>query len=120
MASIVMQQEAICRRYGVVPFPVSAEDKVGISRNVKDRLLPINGVRCRPENGTSGWYIWAGEDMSTDADFFAPLHVSHLADWCPAVIQFLLLPPGWRFLLADDYFDVWFDPEVDLTPVGAA
>lgn len=78
--------------------------------------LPINGVRCLPEKGTTGWYIWAGETMSDDPDFFVPLHVSHLGSWCPEVLPYLELPPGWRFLVAPGHEDAWFDPEVDLSP----
>ncbi len=86
--------------------------KVGISQNVKEGVLPINGVRTRTEGDTTGWYIWAGE-WSDDPDFFVPLHVEHLVRWCPAVIPFLMLPVGWRFLIAPDYEDVWFDSEID-------
>ena len=57
--------------------------------------------------------------MSEDPDFFEPLHVAHLESWCAAAMPFLLLPPGWRFLVAGDYSDVWFDPNVDLTPGSA-
>src|SRR5262249_4805049 len=32
-------------------------------------------------------------------NFFVPLHVSHLAEWCPAALKFLGLAPGWRFLI---------------------
>ncbi|HYS71853.1 MAG TPA: hypothetical protein VEM95_05475 [Thermoplasmata archaeon] len=38
-----------------------------------------------------------------------PVHVEHLDDWRPEVLPFLGLPPGWRFLLAKDYADVWED-----------
>jgi hypothetical protein len=49
---------------------------------------------------TSGWYIWAGEGgPSDDPDFFVPLHVEHLAEWCPHITKYLGLPPGWRFLV---------------------
>src|SRR6266567_6634911 len=58
---------------------------------------------------TSGWYIWAGEQLSDDPDFFVPLHVEHLAMSCPAAIPYLALPPGWRFLVAPGYEDVWPD-----------
>ena len=57
---------------------------------------------------TTVWYIWAGE-YSSESDFFVPLHVDHLIDWCPIVIKYLALAPGWRFLLTDDYEDVWLD-----------
>lgn len=102
----------ICRRHGASPVHVTHDEKVGIARNVRTGLLPINGVRLRPEPGTSGWFIWAGEEMSQSLEFFEPLHVSHLSSWCPAALPFLLLPPGWRFLVAGEYSDVWFDPEV--------
>lgn len=58
---------------------------------------------------TTGWYIWAGEEFSTDPDFFVPLHVKHLNEWCPVVLKYLSLAPGWRFLVTNDYEDVWQD-----------
>ncbi len=69
----------------------------------------MNGLRHQPEQGTTGWFIWAGEDLSDDPDFFVPLHAKHLAEWCPEVLVYLALPPGWRFLLAPDHEDVWQD-----------
>lgn len=104
-------------QYGFEPVPSEGTEKVGISENVRSGQLPINGVRCLPENGTTGWYIWAGENVSTEPGFFVPLHVSHLSEWCPAVLPYLILPPGWRFLIAPGHEDVWFDPEVDLSPL---
>jgi hypothetical protein len=86
--------------------------KVGIAMNVLDGLLPINGLRHLPGADTSGWYIWAGAVLSADDDFFVPLHVSHLHDWCSEAVRFLGLPAGWRFLAAPGYKDVWFDPEL--------
>jgi hypothetical protein len=73
--------------------------KVGIALNVRDGLMPVNGLRHPPQADTVGWYIWAGE-LSSYPDFFKPLHVEHLPDWCPAVLRYLGLPPGWRFLIA--------------------
>jgi hypothetical protein len=77
---MVDDQEALCARYGYAP-----------------------------QGDTNGWYIWAGEELRRDPDFFEPLHVSHLAEWCPAVTRFLALAPGWRFLIAPDHEDIWFD-----------
>jgi hypothetical protein len=102
-------QAEVCGRYGAQPFPTPDDLKVGIASNVRDGVQPLNGLRCRPEGDTSGWYIWAGEERSNAPDFFTPLHIHHLAAWCPAVIPYLLLPPGWRFLIAPGYEDVWFD-----------
>jgi hypothetical protein len=52
----------------------------------------------------------AGETLSEDDDFFVPLHVTHLEEWCPGAVRFLGLPPGWRFLSAPGQEEVWFDP----------
>ena len=105
-----LAQSVVCRRYGVAEVPVAASDKLGIASNVRSGLLPINGLRLMPAGGTCGWYIWAGGAMSDDADFFLPLHVAHLESWCEAVIPYLSLPPGWRFLVAPDHEDVWEQP----------
>lgn len=105
------QQENICKKYGAGIETCPAGLKVGISRNIRDGILPINGVRIKPEGGLSGWFIWAGE-WSDDPEFFVPLHVGHLDDWCPSAIPYLLLPPGWRFQVAPNHEDVWFDPNV--------
>lgn len=102
-------QAAVCAAHGVAPVPLDSELKVGIARNVRAGLQPVNGFRHFPEPGTTGWFIYAGGEPETDPDFFVPLHVSHLDSWCPDVMPYLALPPGWRFLLAPGYEDVWFD-----------
>lgn len=102
-------QRLVCARFGVKAFPVRADSKVGIARNVRDGVYPVNGLRHPPSVDTSGWYIWAGDVMSHDPDFFVPLHVEHLRDWCPQAVPYLQLPPGWRFLLAPGTEDVWQD-----------
>ncbi|HYO74687.1 MAG TPA: hypothetical protein VEU33_52310 [Archangium sp.] len=86
--------------------------KVGISLNVRSGLMPINGLRHPIQGDTTGWYIWAGGESSTAPDFFQPVHVAHLTEWCPLALKFLGLPPGWRFLVADGYEDVWADPSL--------
>jgi hypothetical protein len=91
-------QMEVCAKYRASYVESPAHLKLGIARNVQDGLLPINGLRLRPEPGTTGWFIWAGEEMSQEPDFFVPLHVSHLDEWCPEAVRFLGLPPGWRFL----------------------
>jgi hypothetical protein len=102
------RQREICRRYNVEFLPCAANEKVGVSRNLRTGAEPINGLRHPPEGGTCGWYIWRGE-FSEGTDFFVPLHASHLNEWCPSVLDFLGLPPGWRFLIDGDYKDIWFD-----------
>ena len=104
-------QEAFCRSHGVGPDFVDATDKVGIALRTL-QLAPLNGLR-HPRNGdSSGWYFWGGSDLLQDADFFEPLHAEHLAQQCPRVIRFLALPAGWRFLIAPNHEDVWYDPSL--------
>lgn len=110
MSDVIHHQHAVCRKYGASWFGAPEHLKVGIARNVRTGLMPLNGLRHPPEGDTTGWYIWAGEELSDAPDFFEPLHVAHLAEWCPAALKYLGLPPGWRFLTAGAYEDVWADP----------
>ena len=109
MDDLLPRQIQVCRRFKVIPFPAPGHLKVGVAQNLQTGLEPIHGLRHPPEGQTTGWYLWAGDDFSDDPDFFGPLHVEHLLEWCPRVIPYLALPPGWRFLLARDQDDVWFD-----------
>lgn len=102
-------QRAQCRKSGTKYFECCLTDKVGIALNVSENAVQIHGLRHPPEAQTTGWFIWAGTDLSSDEDFFKPLHAEHLVELCPQVIKFLGLPPGWRFLKAGDYEDVWYD-----------
>lgn len=109
MTTDELQQRKMCERYGVQYLPAPLDRIVGIARNVREGTLPIHGLRHPAVGDTTGWYIWAGGEPSEDPGFFVPLHVEHLETWCPAAIRFLGLPPGFRFLVADDYEDVWED-----------
>lgn len=109
--SSTKSQAAICEKYGVQPETPADAEKVGIALDtLHDK--PINGLRYPAESGTCGWYIWGGETFPTGDSDFAPLHVSHLPEYCPDAIQFLGMPPGWRFLTDGDYIDVWEDREL--------
>lgn len=70
---------------------------------------PINGLRHNAVGDTSGWYIWCGEEFSSSPDFFSPLHAKHLNDRIPEITELLGLAPGYRFLKAGEYLDIWFD-----------
>ncbi|WP_157949017.1 immunity protein Imm33 domain-containing protein [Neorhizobium huautlense] len=103
-------QVEVCLRHNVEFSVAEPSSKLGISEGALQGEQPLNGLRQPPENGTCGWYIWGGRDFPPeDADFFKPMHVSHLSVSCPAVVPYLGLPPGWRFLIAPGYEDVWFD-----------
>jgi hypothetical protein len=107
---ISIEQKNICLKYNTEFVESPNHFKVGISLNLKGQIqFPINGLRHQPEEDTTGWYIWAGE-YSSNEDFFVPLHVEHLITWCPLIIKYLGLPPGYRFLIGENnYEDIWVD-----------
>jgi hypothetical protein len=61
---------------------------------------------------TTGWFIWGGEAEPAEQadDFFQPLHVEHLYEWCPEILPYLALPPGWGVIVDAGYEDAWYDP----------
>ena len=105
------RQKEVCERFGSPYQSCDLRLKFGISANVKNGEFPIHGLRIAGGNGTNGWFIWAGE-WSDDPDFFLPLHGEHLHDWAKIVLPYLGLAKGWRFLISEDYEDVWEDPDM--------
>lgn len=107
-------QSPICESRAVEFFEFEPALNTGVSDNllggrfVTDGIWPLHGLRHLPAPTTTGWYIWAG-DLSEEPDFFKPVHSAHLDTWCSDAIPFLGLPPGWRFLLAPNHQDVWYD-----------
>ena len=108
MADVTDDQKAVCERHGVDFVPTPRDAIVGVADNVGSGLAPLNGLRHRPSE-TSGWFLWAGDGWSDAPDFFKPLHAGHLADRWPEAMPMFGLAPGWRFLLAPQHDDVWFD-----------
>lgn len=106
---VAAAQAAVTERFGCEPRPPLPGEKLGVSRNTRDGVWPLNGLRHPVAGSTCGWYIWAGDQLPEDDDFFVPLHVEHLVEWNSAAVKYLALPPGWRFLVAPGYEDVWFD-----------
>src|SRR6187402_2395048 len=102
-------QKNICQKFNSDFIDCPDFLKVGMSRNVMDGAMPINGLRHFPENNTTGWFIWGGESFSDSPDFFVPIHVIHLKDICPIIVKYLALEPGFRFLVTGEYEDVWRD-----------
>jgi hypothetical protein len=90
-------------------FVASPEEWIcGLASQTKG-LLPVNGLRHPPSSGTTGWYLWCGEDVSHAKDFYQPTHTKHLYQDFPEVGKLLGLPAGYRFLAAGNHLDVWFD-----------
>lgn len=54
--------------------------------------------------------VYLGGEIPHDDRFFEPMHVEHMVELCPHLMRYLGLPPGWRFQVAPDHEDVWFDP----------
>lgn len=106
-------QKEVCIKYGAHYLPSLDNQKVGLAKDINELKRPINGLRHQPFGDTTGWYIWAGTGpICSDTDYFQPIHVFHLPDWCPEAIPYLGLPPGWRFLIAPNYIDVWYDQNI--------
>ena len=103
-------QRALCDRYGAEFVPSALSGKIGIAEDVRSGLLPVNGLRHLPVGDTTGWYLWAGDELKGDPDYFKPLHLEHLDEWCPGLMKFMGLAPGWRLQVAPGHEDVWFDP----------
>jgi hypothetical protein len=101
-------QRTLCNRFGAAFVITPPNEKIGFASSTAG-LMPINGLRHPVTPGTSGWYIWCGETFSESADFFQPQHARHLYESQPEVSRLLGLPPGYRFLLAGDYLDIWYD-----------
>lgn len=99
---------ALCYRFGARFHKSQFDLKVGISRNIKESVKPLNGLRQPVTNDMTGWYIWAGDYSDAD-DFFVPMQARHLLEFCPQVLKYLGLAPGWRFLISGEYEDVWED-----------
>jgi hypothetical protein len=109
MNTLSSAQAKLVMRLGIEPVAVDPKDKIGIARNVRDGVRPVNGLRHPPDDGTTGWFIWAGGEPSPDPDFFLPVHAEHISQWCPEAEPYLVLPPGWRFQIAPGHEDTWFD-----------
>jgi hypothetical protein len=104
-------QRRLCDTYGTAFEPPAPGSKVGIALQTLGQV-PVHGVRVAPTETTCGWYIHAGEEWSEDPDFYQPLCVEHLEQYCKLALPFLCLPPGWRFLMdGQGVIDVWQDIE---------
>lgn len=110
-SQIENEQKDFCKKKGYDCLPTTTNSKLGFAIETVG-LVPINGLRHPPQGDTNGWYIWCGEELSSEPSFFSPLHTQHLEERCPEVLKLLGLPPGFRFLIAGDYIDIWYDPSL--------
>lgn len=103
----LIRQKAICKKYSAAFSPIDFSLKVGVSRGFLCSTSVFNGLREPPEEGLTGWFFWGDEEPSTDSDFFLPLHAEHLKNSKPQVLDFLALPPNWRFHINKEFSDAW-------------
>jgi hypothetical protein len=105
--------EEICALHGAAFVPADPAAMLGLAKNARPGNWPIHGLRHPIEGGTCGWYVWAVQDeIPEDPSLFEPINVAHVSELLPEAIPYLALPPGWRFLLAPGYADVWYDPDL--------
>ncbi|MDP2656448.1 MAG: hypothetical protein Q8P11_02690 [bacterium] len=105
---IYYEQHQVCLLYGAQCLEVSDDLIVGVSEGVRKGILPIHGLRYMYKDSMAGWFLWTGE-WKDDVNFFQPLHVRHLHETAPALVKYLGLAPGWRFLWTPKKDEVWFD-----------
>jgi hypothetical protein len=111
MATSAEEQRRVCDRFRTPYDPPPAESKVGVALQTIG-AQPLNALRHPAKHGTCGWYIWWGNTLTEDPEFFQPLHVEHLPERCPELISYLALPPGWRVQLAPGHEDAWYDAKL--------
>jgi hypothetical protein len=92
-ALISDEQLSVCAAHGADSIPCDPNMKVGIALATLEDL-PLNALRHRPANGTSGWYIWGGA-LSEAPEFFLPLHAAHLSEYVPQLVPYLALARRW-------------------------
>jgi len=108
--AVLAEQRVTCRRVGADFEHCVPGLKVGISRELLSNPhgAPLHGLRTRPSPTTTGWYLWSGE-MSDVPDFFVPIHLVHIWHSHAHILPYLGMARGWRFLIAPEYEDIWFD-----------
>jgi hypothetical protein len=111
LSMIEEAQRTLCKQFGAEFVSTPPDDRIGFALTTAG-LKPINGLRHPLTHGMSGWYIWCGEAFSESADFFAPQCAQHFYENEPDTGRLLGLPPGYRFLQAGDYLDVWYDEKL--------
>ena len=104
------EKRALCETHEVPWTATHRQMIVVVADNALTSQIPLNGLRLKQSDGTSGWYVWSGTELSDAPDFFKPRCAEHLLDLQPDLLKFLGLPVGYRFLFDDKGFvDVWFD-----------
>ena len=109
--TITLEQKEVCVKHDSECYGIDFSLKVGVAINTLEQV-PIHALRHQEEGDTTGWYIWGGEYSDVD-NFYQPLCAEHLQKYCPKIVKYLALGPGYRLIIDNEgYEDVWFDPEI--------
>ncbi|WP_230974055.1 hypothetical protein [Burkholderia territorii] len=102
---LIRLQLDMCRRYGL--SDAAPEDMVAVAISTLGKM-PVYGTRISlPERENVSWFFHCGE-YSDAVDFYQAVHTDHLAQLLPAVLKYLRLPHGSKFIIDDKGFeDVW-------------
>ncbi|PHS12134.1 MAG: hypothetical protein COA86_18750 [Kangiella sp.] len=105
------EQILLCEKYSTEYYGIDFDQKVGIALQTLESE-PLHALRHVDEKGTSGWFIWGGE-FKDDSEFFQSLCGVHLHKYCPHILKYLALKPGYRIMIDRKGFeDIWFDNEL--------
>jgi hypothetical protein len=111
---LVRAQRALCDHHRL-PYTATLPDRT-VAINLDGDRYPISGVRESDDpryDDLSGWWIWNGERVDSQASFSAltwdAIHAADLADCCPEALLYLALPAGWRFRIAPGREEIWND-----------
>lgn len=77
--NFLKSQIDLCISVTATPQKNRLTDRAGSSTSALQGKMPLNGLRHPPANGTTGWYIWRGDDLSPAPESLKPLHWSHIA-----------------------------------------
>ena len=90
----MIEQLEVYQKYDARETDASGNQICGDAGHVGRHGAPVNG-RCQaPSDWTSGWIVWCGENLATDAEFLDPSCMSRLTDRVPAPRPFPGLAPG--------------------------
>jgi hypothetical protein len=104
-------RKTVCERFSLCPQTPHLDSVIGLAIASVGKG-EINGLRHPIQGNSNGWYIWYGEYSNSD-DFFSPVCIKHLNKYFNKDInEYLDLPIGFRFLIANNYEDVWYDEKL--------
>lgn len=105
--SLIGQQKFICEKANSDFYPLDSNTMVAIALDTIGQM-PIYGLRYPlVESNNIGWFIYCGE-YCEDADFFKPVHISHLEEILPQVLPYLALQENFAFVIDNEgYEDIY-------------